>query len=949
MYRVVKNFEASNDSEISLSIGQTLSEVTVNENVGTVSVDGKTGTFPMDHVAMVHNLPQGTVAPAGPVAKLKAEEGVISFTDYSTDSDSDVTGPAVRTDRTLNRTYTPQPQPTRSNSGRYNKKYQRSLSLPKNSTSEVSSSAVDSPDDASSIITEQSNQLNTSPPTAPSLYTNDDGFSRDLFITDTKGSKNNHPPLAPQNSKTGSISSLSRTLSKTLSKENISLHAQHLSSSGGRDHLCLKMTFAFLMSSLTGGVILGSLYVGGKLSAYEAAYVAGSFSLLSFCLLLISRKTRAVYAIMLPSLCATRGQTVIMSLAFSFIFSHHVQAILTNMEQVGRSMACHSELAYNQSLQVIELYMSPLAGLQEQFKMSVAKLEKLKDIYADPVKTVTGILDDTADNLEKIRKELEKFQSECEKAVNGMDETCSEVFKDLQMFCGAFKEDKECTTTCDQEGEDNIVIDRRRRRRDASQKSGSVNSTSPKSEEHKPDYYCLEEEAENVCEGARDIAKIAGCYPAGETMSLVNDCGEFVQKASRIVTEQFYYEIVYDFDTNGTSRQSSNATAIEERIVHAFENMQPILEIGSKIVSIIMACFFLTILHKSYSYISKFVQDTSFDNHYLNETLEKYLTDGKRKLRRSEVRKLVRIWQWKRTPTENKRLFYSIVTSAVYTSIALSILFFNAFFYYTLKLIREYGESETTFEGSVDFEFQVKGDGLMRDVVDMFIESYDFTSNLTTTANNEQCLPDPVRPNNEVLVNTCVFGCFMLFYFTIIAQTWVLRFRHIICGMFFEGSEEARLHYLVNKLSYQIHNRDVIIAQNVLRSFREDKTRQQFLEFGVLRQITKLSRGVHGYCFACRRTAWGRHKRINCSEHFLNCHEITVKATFCIPCSFEIFNSCILCKLDIVDLESIANVDGSNLFGNYAFNQRLEIPTLMPKQNKVGPAPINDDYASSKA
>ena len=74
-------------------------------------------------------------------------------------------------------------------------------------------------------------------------------------------------------------------------------------------------------------------------------------------------------------------------------------------------MACHSELAYNQSLQVIELYMSPLAGLQEQFKMSVAKLEKLKDIYADPVKTVTDILDDTADNLEKIRKELEKFQS----------------------------------------------------------------------------------------------------------------------------------------------------------------------------------------------------------------------------------------------------------------------------------------------------------------------------------------------------------------------------------------------------------------------------------------------------------------------------------------------------------------------------------------------------------
>ena len=455
----------------------------------------------------------------------------------------------------------------------------------------------------------------------------------------------------------------------------------------------------------------------------------------------------------------------------------------------------------------------------------------------------------------------------------------------------------------------------------------------------------------SFCEGTSDLGSVSTCYPATASKDLAEGAAKSARKAADLVIEQFYYKVDYNFEANGTSKQSSNASEIEQKIVESFQKMRPILEMGSKILSIIMALYFLTILHKAYKYISEYVQDTSFDNHYLNESLEKYLTDGKRTLRRSEVRKLVRIWQWKRTTTENQRIFYSLITSAVYTSTALCILFFNAFFYYTLVMIRDYGESEVEFEGSTLFVVNVEGDGFMKGIIEVFLESYHFASNLTTVTSNEKCLPDPVKPDREFLVNMCVLSCFVLFYFTIIAQTWVLRFRHVICGMFFEGSETSRLHYLVNKLTYQIENREMIIAQNVLRSFQEDKTRKQFLEFGIVRKFSKMSRGVHGYCHACRRTGWGRHKKIECSDHFINCQEITIKATFCIPCSFEIYNSCILCRLEIVDLESQAQLLSPNLLSNIALKPTLELPVLGAKKNKVGPAPINptDENDCTKA
>ena len=73
-------------------------------------------------------------------------------------------------------------------------------------------------------------------------------------------------------------------------------------------------------------------------------------------------------------------------------------------------MACHSELAYNQSLQVLELYTSPLAGLEEQLQHSIAKLEGLKEIYEDPVGTVVDIINQTANAVEQIKNELVEYE-----------------------------------------------------------------------------------------------------------------------------------------------------------------------------------------------------------------------------------------------------------------------------------------------------------------------------------------------------------------------------------------------------------------------------------------------------------------------------------------------------------------------------------------------------------
>ena len=441
---------------------------------------------------------------------------------------------------------------------------------------------------------------------------------------------------------------------------------------------------------------------------------------------------------------------------------------------------------------------------------------------------------------------------------------------------------------------------------------------------------CVISYSDNYCEGARDIVHLSGCYPASGSLELAREALKLVKMASDEVLKQFQYKVYYEYNADPSAQVSANAEDVEKEIVKKYIVLQPYLESFVKVMSHLMACFFLSALFKTYRYISKFIQDVSFDNHYLNDTLIKLLDNQNKKLHKSQIRRLVRVTQWKRTPMENKRIVISIVTSAIYTTAAAGILFFDIFLYYALEFIQDNGRVEANFTGDSEIKLEVQGDGLMRDVRGLFLDSYQSSSNLSFAAGNEKCLPNPYRPDSHYLVTFAIILFFMLFYFTVLTQTWVLRLRHIICCMFFEGLEGIRLSWLANRLTYEIDNRNYIMSKNVLKSFHESRRRKIYLEGQAFRKMSGWLSKVRGFCFVCRQTTWSKHVYFKCNNHFEGGMKCSVRLVYCSLCKRELRKACILCRQNIVDIDSFKTDRSSKLLNNEATfgNNHLNVPQL---------------------
>ena len=80
------------------------------------------------------------------------------------------------------------------------------------------------------------------------------------------------------------------------------------------------------------------------------------------------------------------------------------------LQQVASSITCHSELAYNQSLEILQLHVSPFGDVARQIGETVDKLESLEKYYKDPVGTIVKGLNATERKLKEIEDELGKYE-----------------------------------------------------------------------------------------------------------------------------------------------------------------------------------------------------------------------------------------------------------------------------------------------------------------------------------------------------------------------------------------------------------------------------------------------------------------------------------------------------------------------------------------------------------
>lgn len=85
----------------------------------------------------------------------------------------------------------------------------------------------------------------------------------------------------------------------------------------------------------------------------------------------LSRLCRCTGALLLPSLCTTRGRISFMILITGFLLGGPISNIYLNMAEISRSMACSAEQAYNQTMLLLE----PFDAMMRQLDHTIHVLQ----------------------------------------------------------------------------------------------------------------------------------------------------------------------------------------------------------------------------------------------------------------------------------------------------------------------------------------------------------------------------------------------------------------------------------------------------------------------------------------------------------------------------------------------------------------------------------------------
>ena len=134
----------------------------------------------------------------------------------------------------------------------------------------------------------------------------------------------------------------------------------------------LRLVVSVLCGLLSGFLLFLWMYHALRYS-FLAALIAGtSLVALASVAFTASRLCRCIGAILLPSLCTTRGRIAFLILIGGFLLDGAVTNVYQNMEEVSRSMACSTEQSYNQSM----LLLQPFDAMMLQLNSTVDRLQR---------------------------------------------------------------------------------------------------------------------------------------------------------------------------------------------------------------------------------------------------------------------------------------------------------------------------------------------------------------------------------------------------------------------------------------------------------------------------------------------------------------------------------------------------------------------------------------------
>ncbi|XP_071944184.1 DC-STAMP domain-containing protein 2-like [Antedon mediterranea] len=638
----------------------------------------------------------------------------------------------------------------------------------------------------------------------------------------------------------------------------------------------MKGVIGLCVAIFLGAILFIGLYYGLYYMEVVSVIITAASTFFIVLGLAFSVRSRCIAALMVPTLCTSRGRAAVLALTLGLILNGPIKNLINNANQLTEAMTCNSKVLNMHSEQIQEAALKSFDDYVENVEASLETLESIATKIQEDIKPLTKRITDVNGKIQvlcvhffikilehKTANALKTSANQCKITMNG-------AYKDCKNGLQKAYED------CKKQVGINIVF--------ICEPLGITDA---------------------LCETVKVGTGICRLPELGDDIFAKLNTDELEEAVEELVD---MFEVNVDFVptwqdalVNFTGDPKAIAKKISAKLEDTFGKFDIIILYFDRLVAFSV----VYLLYRSYRYHSNYVTKDQFDNFYITKEFRK--VDKNRRengkefvlpLKKYEKKTMIDVTTLSLSHPEKgsfKIGLASVILKALITAI---IILVDYGFYWLLTVIEsQYKEINYSASGGGDLSYNIEGNGLMADFArNLYGEGPQDSNTYEIQSQAQKCIPKPFKPeDNTAIIIGVLYGVIIL---TVLFQAYALRLRRWIASYYYPEREQARTMYLYNKTLRKRKTLWSILKQTIKENRREQVEAERISFRAWLATHNKLC----GIIFANKM-----HVCLGCAtgenESFYICETPRCSGAYCGECLEQVGSLCTLCG-DPIDIES---------------------------------------------
>ncbi|XP_076114020.1 DC-STAMP domain-containing protein 2-like [Mytilus galloprovincialis] len=396
------------------------------------------------------------------------------------------------------------------------------------------------------------------------------------------------------------------------------------------------------------------------------------------------------------------------------------------------------------------------------------------------------------------------------------------------------------------------------------------------------------------------VGNYVACKPLKFIAHIIEVANNEINSFLDGITSFFSFDFEGGFDADGKINSSKTAAQIISQVKEDIQSRTKWILTVSGIVSNVLVITLLLLFLKSIFYLKKFLSKDSYDNIYISKAFKTYDQQCKEQGKPSVLplkRKECRNYADTRSPwLSSKEIDHAktgITKIGIHILIATVIIFFDYVLYFVLKLIDRFGNLNINIGGTSSLSVSVEGSGFISAFLRAFLGTVELDSDFGVEFNLTTCIPTPSKPDDD---NIYKFSFLYFFAFVfLIMQAYGLRLRRKIVTFFYPERDIERIKYLHEKIQHQRKSLMNWLTQHVI-----SRNKQFHMENRIsFRGWMKYRCPIFAKCFCpclAYKTCISCENKDDGKIRFHRCDKC--QSNYCEECFGDMNYSCLICKTE---------------------------------------------------